>query len=267
MFAKSLLISLLFLGAVGWASGLDSKSARREPGVSYLAYKAHAFLMSQGAHTLATSAVDEAKPYGESKSTLPAATLWKSQEEMKQNFEKFRDHRFMLRSAQPGFQRRSSWLYPDDGCFARAALAVLNLSKWNVTVPKKVFVFGDLDVKTNNSRYGSVSWWYHVAPLVEIDGVKYVLDPAIEPKNPLRLEDWLARMNANPDSLEVAVCGSGAYTPYDACHKESDGVESSALADQGRYLDSEWYRLKELGRIPEAELGDSPPWLSPVNLP
>jgi hypothetical protein len=255
------------LGSVGWAAGEDVHSARREPGLSYLAYKAHAVLMAQGARPLNVSPVEEAKPYGQTKATLPAATLWKTEVEMKQNFDKFRDHRFLERSSQPGFLRRSSWLYPDDGCFARAALAVLNLGKLNVTLPKKVFVFGDLDVKTINSPNGSVSWWYHVAPLVEIDGVKYVLDPAIEPRNPLRLEDWLSRMNANPDNLEVAICGSGSYTPYDACHKESDGVESSALSDQGRYLDSEWYRLKSLGRIPEEELGDSPPWLSPVNLP
>ncbi len=267
MFAKSVLISILVLGSLGWASGLDSKSARREAGVSYLAYKARAFMMSQGAHTLATSALDEAKPYGKVKSNLPAATSWKTEEEMNQNFQKFRDHRFLERSAQPGFMRRTSWLYTDNGSNARAALAVLNLGKWNVTVPKKVFVFGDLDVKTANSPHGSVSWWYHVAPLVEIDGIKYVLDPAIEPKNPLRLDVWLARMNADPDSLEVAVCGSGSYTPGDVCQRESDGFESTAFADQGRYLGAEWYRLKQLGRIPTAELGDSPPWLSPVNLP
>ncbi len=163
--------------------------------------------------------------------------------------------------------RRSSWLYPDDGCFARASLAILNLSKWNVAVPKKVFVFGDLRVETKNSPSGFVTWWYHVAPLVEVNGEKFVLDPAIEPSRPLPLGDWLARQSANPDALEVAVCGSGSYTPYDECFKETDGEETSALSEQGYYLDAEWERLQRLGRNPVEELGDLPPWLKPTNLP
>ncbi|MFK5282143.1 hypothetical protein ACI3PL_21545, partial [Lacticaseibacillus paracasei] len=73
--------------------------------------------------------------------------------------------------------------------------------------------------------------------------------------------DWLATMSKNPDSLEVAVCGSGSYTPYDACQRDSDGVESTALYDQPSYLDAEWQRLQRLGRNPEKELGDLPPWL------
>lgn len=262
MFAKSMLLLVTVCGSLSWASGRNTNSAHRDAGVSYLAYKAHAFLMSQGQTPPSmTSPVDEAKPYGQAKSTLPAATVWNSQAEMKINFEKFRDYRFLDRDGHPDFKRRSSWLYPDDGCFARAALAILNLANWHTAVPKKIYVFGDLTVDTKNSPYGQVTWWYHVAPLIEIAGQKYVLDPAVEPKNALRLEDWLARMSKNPDALEVAVCGSGAYTPYDACQKETDGIESMAISEQGMFLDAEWSRLEELGRNPVSELGDLPPWL------
>jgi hypothetical protein len=227
-----------------------------------LAYKAQAQLMSQRTSPDAMSTpVDEAKSYGQNKATLPAATAWADEKLMKTAFESFRDYRFLERDSKPGFLRRVSWLYPDDGCFARASLAIVNLNQWKYAVPKKIFVFGNLEVKTVNSPWGSVSWWYHVAPLVEVNGEKYVLDPAIEPKNPLRLEDWLARMSPTPDSLEVAVCGSGSYTPYDACYKDTDGVESMALSDEGYFLDAEWARLVELGRDPEKELGDLPPWL------
>lgn len=260
--AKFILVSLSISTSLGWASGLEGKSAYREPGVSFEAYKVRAQILSQGqVPPPMTTPVDEALVYGKNKTNLPAATVWASANEMNTQFEKFRDYRFLERPTQPGFLRRSSWLYPDDGCFARASLAILNLNRWNVPVPKKVFVFGNLEVQTKNSPWGSVTWWYHVAPLVEVGGVKYVLDPSVEPKNPLRLEDWLARMSNDPDSLQVAVCGSGSYTPYDACQKDTDGVESMALTEQGYFLDSEWQRVLELGRNPENELGDLPPWL------
>lgn len=262
MLARSILVLLSVIGSLSWASGLNANSARREPGVSYKAYKTHAFLLSQG-QTLPTmtTPVEEAKAYGTVKSTLPAATAWVSEAEMNASFEKFRDYRFITTNSKPDFKRRISWLYPDDGCFARAALAILNLGSWNTAVPKKIFVFGDLTVQTKNSPSGSVTWWYHVAPLVEVDGVKYVLDPAINPKTPLKLEDWLATMSAQPDTLEVAICGSGSYTPYDNCARETDGREEQGLNDQPTYLEYEWSRLQDLGRNPENELGDLPPWL------
>lgn len=268
MLLKSLVLTLMVSGSLSWASGPNAAaSAHREEGASYLAYKARATLMAQGQTPSTATPVDLAKAYGPNKGNLPAATVWDSQSEMATAFTKFRDYRFLERDSRPGFLRRSSWLYPDDGCFARAALAILNLGKWNYAVPKKVFVFGDLSVSTKNSPSGSVTWWYHVAPLVEVAGEKYVLDPAIEPKNPLRLEDWLARMSKKPETLEVAVCGSGAYTPYDACEQDSDGIEAGALGDQGYYLDAEWSRLEELRRDPVNELGELPPWLQSLNLP
>lgn len=262
MLLRSFVMALMVFGSVSWAQGIHpAASAHREPGASYLAYKARATLMAQGQQPSTATPVDEAKAYGPNKSNLPAATAWATESDMTRAFEKFRDYRFLERDSRPGFLRRSSWLYPDDGCFARAALAILNLGKWSYAVPKKVFVFGDLLVNTKNAPGGSVSWWYHVAPLVEVNGDKYVLDPAIEPKNPLRLEDWLARMSQKPEALEVAVCGSGTYTPYDACQQDSDGIEAAALGDQGYFLDAEWSRLEELKRDPVKELGEQPPWL------
>lgn len=193
--------------------------------------------------------------------TLPKATEWENTTVMTQRFESFRDLRFMTTPSKPNFPRRSSWMYPDDGCFARAALAVRNLMQMSVDAPKKVFAFGNLVVQTANSPSGSVSWWYHVAPLVEVAGQKYVLDPAIYPAGPLKLEEWLAKMSNSPQDIEVAVCESGAYTPGDDCKKVSDGVESNAEADQVSYLEYEWDRLVELNRNPDEELGDNPPWL------
>jgi len=264
MFAKSLSVLLLLFGSFTWASGLEQRSARREPGVSYEAYKAHAKMQSESQTTAVRTPVQEAKPFATA--VLPPATSWESEAAMLDRFKQVRDHRFINDSARPSFIRRSTWLYPDDGCFARAGLAIKNLSQWAHAIPSKVFVFGNLTVKTQNSTYGEVSWWYHVAPLVQVNGEKYVLDPAIDPRAPLKLADWLGHMSSDPGALEVAVCGSGSYTPYDSCVKNTDGVESMALSDQNYFLGSEWHRLEQLRRNPEQELGDLPPWLEDVTL-
>ena len=181
---------------------------------------------------------------------------------MTQRFKKLRDVRWLTTEDHPDFLRRSSWLYPDDGCFARAALVIMNLSHWKIPVPNKIFVFGDLEVKTPNSQSGSVSWWYHVAPIVTVNGQKYVLDPAIEPLRPLKLEEWLSKMSSDVSTLEVSICQSGSYMPSDFCDKVTDGSEATAAQDQISYLGDEWSRLELLRRDPTADLGDTPPWLA-----
>jgi hypothetical protein len=139
----------------------------------------------------------------------------------------------------------------------------MNLIKWKESAPNKIFVFGDLQVKTKNSPDGLVEWWYHVAPIVEVNGEKFILDPAIEPHSPLKIEDWLRTMTGDIAKLEVAICGSGSYAPYDICDKTSDGIEAAAGRDQIQYLSNEWWRLEELRRVPLEELGDKPPWIDP----
>lgn len=236
-----------------------TNSAYREPGVSYRTYMAAAHVLeAPGQQPRAMSAMDSAVQFGTK--ALPAATAWNSIAEMTERFKQLRDTRWMQTTDHPGFLRRSSWMYPDDGCFARAALAVMNLMKWKDPAPNKVFVFGDLTVKTDNSPSGDVSWWYHVAPIVSVAGQEYVLDPAIEPSQPLKLEDWLSRMSSQPSGIQVAICGSGSYSPTDLCEKVSDGIESQAANDQLGYLDMEWSRMVELNRVPEQVLGDNPPW-------
>lgn len=264
MFLRSLFLVLMgaTVGGSVLAADFAGRSARREPGVSYHAYKSHLKALSESSRFRSATPMDEAKPFGTA--VLPAATEWPSEAVMLERFKQFRDHRFVHDSSRPDFLRRSTWLYPDDGCFARASLAVLNLHKWSYEAPSKVFVFGDLQVETKNAPWGSVSWWYHVAPLVEVNGQKYVMDPSIEPKHPLKLAEWLGRMSERPEALEVAVCGSGSYTPDDICAKRTDGIERTALTDQGYFLSAEWYRLEELNRNPERELGEYPPWLDQV---
>lgn len=190
---------------------------------------------------------------------LPKATSWANKELLQERFEKLRDMRFLDWKKREGFPRRLSWMFPDDGCFARAALVNRNAFREYIPIPKKVFAFGNLRVETDNSPRGVVTWWYHVAPIVEVDSVKYVLDPALEPSRPLKLQEWVELMGT-PEKMKVSICDSGTYFPRDNCNKESDGMELRAEKAQAYYLNLEWKRLERLGRDAEIELGEAPPW-------
>jgi hypothetical protein len=252
--------SLLAAGTMAGASTPSFRSAHRDPGQSYLIYK-HAlqtYLSRQTGAAKVQTASDAAVPYGKAK--LAHVTVWDSLEAMNRRFEHFRDLRWLYEPTHKDFARRSSWLYPDDGCYARAALAIHDLFTQKVSLPNKVFVFGDLDVKTENSPAGDVSWWYHVAPIVEVGEQKYVLDPAIEPRHPLKLDEWMAKMSSTPQNIEIAICASGTYDPEEDCARKSDGKEEQAQADQTEFLQDEWKRLIRLKRDPVEELGEHPPW-------
>lgn len=77
-----------------------------------------------------------------------------------------------------------------------------------------------------------------------------MLDPSIDKKNPLEIEEWLDKMGT-PENIKVAICESGTYLPKDDCDKESDGVESRGKRDQQAYLGDEWRRMVSLGREDE----------------
>jgi hypothetical protein len=251
--SRIILILVLVL-ASGSAAALTGQSAVRAPGISYRAYMAQkAPLASTISRTAAGSAVDWGQP-------LPTVAAWESEQVLNDRFRQVRNERWMPSPDRANFPRRISWLYPDDGCFARAALMMFNFGRWLVTLPNKIFAFGDLQVRTPNSPGGLVTWWYHVAPVVEVNGQKYVIDPAIQPDRPLRLEEWIGAMSEQPKGIQVAVCASGTYDPYDDCSRVSDGTEQDAFKDEPYYLSNEWRRLSVLKRDPVQELGDNPPW-------
>lgn len=175
-----------------------------------------------------------------------------------QAFAKLRDVRF-IKDAKHNMLRRSSWLFPDDGCFARAALAVQNLMQWNLPAPAKLFIFGNLTVKTVNSPNGSVSWWYHVVPIVMVGQHPIVFDPAINPAQPMYLKDWTATMTTDLKTVTFSICHPTSYAPNSPCSVESKSSEA-ALDHQMMYLNYEWERLVTLHRDPTKELGDFPPW-------
>lgn len=183
-----------------------------------------------------------------------------SYEELIHLFKVIRDSRFLHAVGNPDFERRISWLYPDDGCFARAALSGMKLESENLMRPAKIFAFGDLMVQTNYSEEGYVSWWYHVSTAVNYMGSIYILDPALNPDAPVLVEDWYNKMG-NVAELSGIVCNVYAYNPFDSCYEATTSSEDKALKHQERYLDKEWERISSLGFDPLAFLGEHPPWI------
>jgi hypothetical protein len=186
---------------------------------------------------------------------------WDSIEQATQAFEAVRDRRFLTSEAQPDFLRRSTWLYPDNGCYARADLGVRNLALYRYPAAGKIFIFGDLALVTRNSPSGYVEYWYHVAVALRVGDAVLVLDPAVDATQPLQVAEWIARLKGNSQALTLTVCKSSAYGPFSSCLSGVGAESARALDDQTRFLDAEWQRLIDLGRDPVTELGDAPPWL------
>ena len=254
---KVLMILLFLPLAIDAFATASRESAYRSLNVDYTKYESRALRNNIELSSLRKSALRSARKYNELE--LPEVTPWSSLSVMQKRFEAIRDRRFLILNSDPDFPRRISWLYPKDGCYARAAMFNRNAFQMFIPIPKKVFVFGNLRVKTPNARRGVVGWWYHVAPIVEVQGQKYVLDPSINHEAPMTLKDWLSSMG-KPERMKVAICNSGTYSPGDDCQKITDGLELRAETTQKHYLDLEARELRRMGRDPESELGDEPPW-------
>lgn len=188
---------------------------------------------------------------------------WQNPDDIGKAFVQGRDDRFMSWQIDSNdFPRRPTWLYPDDGCYARADVFRDHVKTKGFTETiYKLFVFGNLKVLTKNHPAGSVSWWYHVVPLI-YDGVDaFVIDPAIDPSGPMLASDWAKSVNENGDSrISFAICSGITVGPYDACLKPKKDYAADSYVDQSGFFNSEWKRLISLQREPMIELGDLPPW-------
>lgn len=184
-----------------------------------------------------------------------------SEDELMQIFTYVRDSRFLNVDNR---DRRLSWLYPDDGCFARASMAQY-LRQKSMPLPSKIFIFGDLEVETPNSPSGFVKWWYHVTIAYRVNQTLYVIDPAIDPQKPLSLEEWSLKMVNNINGAQFSLCNGLAYNPKALCSGESPKSLDETIEAQKMYLKLEWKRVVKLNRNPEKELGDEPPWNQLMN--
>ena len=84
-------------------------------------------------------------------------------EELLKVFRHIRDERRYFDRSHPELIRRALWLYPRDGCFARAAHTAMSIERLGTERPGKVFAFGHLSMKTPYVSRGWIFWSYHVA--------------------------------------------------------------------------------------------------------
>lgn len=229
--------------------GLFGKSAYRPSNLSYFKHRVRRRDRSQGpeSHLTSVTQVDSTQ-----------ITQIQDEQTLMNVFKTARDDRFL--EASP-FYRRPTFLYPDDGCFARAHVMnehIFDSFKIKMT---KIFVFGDLKVQTKNSEFGSVTWWYHVAPVAKVGNQIYVIDPSIEAKKPMELKEWVLSMVREVGDAQIAICDGNSYTPDEDCMGSEVSPSASAHDQQQSFFSAEWQRLLDLGRNPERELQDFPPWL------
>lgn len=156
---------IFFLSITITAEAYDPNLSHRDENIDYSEYfeRAQIEIDEKFLTPLGT-----AKLFNENR--MADTTEWPSHAYVQDRFKYLRDLRFIRWNAR---DRRSSWLYPDDGCFARASLMNKNIKLAADPVPGKVFVFGNLKVITPNPPRGYVTWWYHVAPVVQVAGLKY----------------------------------------------------------------------------------------------
>jgi hypothetical protein len=86
---------------------------------------------------------------------------------------------------------------PDDFCFARAEIATRAAERAGFAVRKVNFVAPsgtELEANTANTKSGKISWGYHVAPLVTVGKVDYVLDPSLSNAK-MTVKEWEAKMH------------------------------------------------------------------------
>ncbi len=238
-------------------------SAYRPPHIDYKNFEP-SYTMSPhqeppGAAKPSQSAWEAKKKYNDLE--FKSVPSWSDKDEVTLGFEYIRDLRFIKQNDK---MRRSSWMYPDDGCWIRADLASKNLVDEGLET-SKIYIFGNLRVETPYSFSGEVTWWYHVAPVVKLNSEIYVFDPAIESSKPLLLKEWILKQTNNLYSVELSLCHANTYNPHDTCNNPTFTTSrETAERNQLRYLTEERYRLESLGLDWENLLGDHPPWLETI---
>jgi hypothetical protein len=264
---KSFLFLLIFLSSTSFASPAPVSAIRLENESFEDAFHRNKSLQpfshfkSDLSDPFEGTASDVAVPLKEV--DFSEVPVWKNKSQALKAFLKLRDERFLEMEGKPDFERRITWLYPDDGCFARAEFMRQKLEEWKFPATARIFVFGNLTVDTPNAVNGRVRWWVHTAPILRLrSGAVVVLDPSIEPTKPLDIRDWLSRQSSDLD-VSIAVCRTDTYSPYDFCNEPNEDVESRAELDESGFLKQEWRRMQLLGRDPKKVLGDAPPWLKP----
>jgi hypothetical protein len=193
--------------------------------------------------------------------TLPVWPLGMAELEIA--FKRARDEAIYPNPEIPiGFPRRASWLYPIDGCFAKATHVAKSLERQGFVRPGRVYALGHLRYKTPYAPSGYVYWSYHTASAYNMGGTAMVLDPAIEPHHVITMQEWLSLISKDPTKIKTRFCDTYAYMPGHKCISGNASQEAGADRDNRGYLNDEWINLRGRGFDPKRLLGTEPPWLN-----
>jgi hypothetical protein len=138
---------------------------------------------------------------------------------------------------------------PDDFCFARAEVAARAGERGGYAVSKINFVATgkrSLTVKTKNAADGAITWRYHVAPLVKVGNVDYVLDPSMGNQK-MTVDEWKAKMHDPKGETIVTTADQMSYSTAPAATHDARAQQlASALAEVAGVRQYERLRARDL---------------------
>jgi hypothetical protein len=245
------LISLLIINFFVFLSAATeiNFSAQRDPKIDYR-------------HYLKTNnSKFESNPQIASEISAEGVPYFATMAEMQEAFEYVRDRKTFRWQQMQKTTRRTTFLYPQDGCFLRAALMNRAMQTRYVLPLPKIYVFGNLAAHSEFDKNKTIYWYFHVALATKVGSDLFVIDPSLNYYHPLLLSEWLALMGVDELSAEVRLCDPNSYSPFDRC-VGSDGTMENQFRDNHLqyYLGVEWNNLVKLGFNPYELLGEAPPW-------
>lgn len=138
-----------------------------------------------------------------------------SKEDFDRHYDEIRDKKFL---EYKGEARRVPWLYARDGCHMRSTHFIEEAERLGLKKPKKIFIFGSLEIKGAHIPTGSVKPWFHAAPIVQVNGEPMVLDPSVSFSIPLTLEEWIDRVADDRSKTIYSICEPGTYMQTSSCN-------------------------------------------------
>ena len=171
--------------------------------------------------------------------------------------EAFASEAFQIRlhdNPNPGdFLRRGPWLYPANGCYAKAAHVSFLAKQKGLSQPGKIYVYGDLEFDSPFAKNGHrVYWRYHMAAAYLFNGQVFIVDPGMS-QSVLTEQQWLNLISPSPQNVRVKYCDENSYSPLSSCvGGRGNGANLSHVRG---VLRDEWSNLRRLGYDPYVLLG------------
>lgn len=141
------------------------------------------------------------------------------------------------------------FLYPDDGCYARAH-EMCRLMRLQGIEAEKIWIFGSLNPATSNHPGCAVSWWYHVAPTLLVSTVagteKRVIDPSLM-GGPTTENDWRNRQADPAATFEYT--DQRPFWPHNGGNDDDYSLTNHYLQEKRLLLQD---RVDDYGGLPFA---------------